>query len=539
MSQFDWVIPVPNQEEILSQVPNQEENLSQIKVTNQFTSKNYEEGDKQISEDEESFFGECVTDIFFTIKYLNHSSKLKNKSVKQKEFEDKIQLLNEQCDYIGFFIKKSREYIRYYDEIFINLKNIPQLKKNNDYEIDENSLRYFLLKLGERTRKNNQTDNAELTVKSLKEIFRDQESISWKDNFISSVNKVVNSLEHGNYSRARAGYRNIYKHLGSYYSNLYKLVTKFFLFKTKPNTIIEDRFDFVFRYSENLKQLNEVLKNERAEQQNRLVETLKNIMDCKGSLDSGSTDDLKDKLNNIVKKYAPKKFYSIYFGGNGGNAGNGGSGGSGGNGGNGGRCFGILVYNNCEKPLAAFSGIYDENYQNNQSTPIKDFFKDNTTSFRNQINKIVAQPSFSNCFELARIDDDVLFAYQESYSWKKTELRKVRDSLDNNQTGPESLKSLRRMYSCVERKLVAHANRSQKKGISNQPWNIVARFSPCEICIDTMNYYISTGIRLFFMSKPIGTVKNIGKVKHIDRFKDLAKNISKWNSNKSKIVFSI
>ena len=95
------------------------------------------------------------------------------------------------------------------------------------------------------------------------------------------------------------------------------------------------------------------------------------------------------------------------------------------------------------------------------------------------------------------------------------------------------------MYSCVERKLVAHANRSQKKGISNQPWNIVARFSPCEICIDTMNYYISTGIQLFFMSKPIGTVKNIGKVKHIDRFKDLAKNISKWNSNKSKIIFSI
>lgn len=62
MSQFDWVIPVPNQEEI----------LSQIKVTNRFTSKKYEEDDKQISEDEEqisedeeSFFGECVPDIFF------------------------------------------------------------------------------------------------------------------------------------------------------------------------------------------------------------------------------------------------------------------------------------------------------------------------------------------------------------------------------------------------------------------------------------------------------------------------------------------
>ena len=517
MSQFNWVIPVQNQEE----------KLSPIKVTNRFTSKKYEEDDEQISEDEESYFGECVPDIFFTIQYLNHYSKLKDMSVEQEEFEDKIRLLNKQCDYIGFFIKKSREYIRYYDEIFINLKNISQLKENNDYEIDENLLRYFLLKLGERTRKNNQTDNAELTVKSLKEIFRDQENISWKDNFISSVNKVINSLEHGNHSKARAEYRNVFKYLGSYYSSLYILATKIFLFEDKPNTIIEKRFDFVFEYSENLEQLNEVLKNKRADQQKRLVETLKNIMDFKGSLDSGSANELKDKLNNIVKDYASKKFYSSYFDGNGGN------------GGNGGRCFGILIYNNYEKPLAAFSGIYDENYQNNQSTPIKDFFKDNTTSFRNQINSIVAQPSFSNYFELARIDDDVLFAYQKSYSWEKTELRKVRDSLDNNQTGPESLKSLRRMYSCVERKLVAHANRSQKKGISNQPWNIVARFSPCEICIDTMNYYISTGIQLFFMSKPIGTVKNIGKVKHIDRFKDLAKNISKWNSNKSKIVFSI
>ena len=119
MSQFDWVIPVPNQEEI----------LSQIKVTNRFTSKKYEEDDKQISEDEESFFGECVPDIFFAIQYLNHSSKLKNKSIEQKEFEDKIRLLNEQCDYISFFIKKSREDIRYYDEIFINLENMKQIKK--------------------------------------------------------------------------------------------------------------------------------------------------------------------------------------------------------------------------------------------------------------------------------------------------------------------------------------------------------------------------------------------------------------------------
>lgn len=519
MSQFDWVIPVQNQEE----------KLSPIKVTNQFTSKKYEEDDEQISEDEESFFGECVPDIFFTIQYLNHYSKLKDKSVEQEEFEDKIRLLNERCDYISYFIKKSREYIRYYDEIFINLKNISQFKENNIYAINKNSLEVFLLKLGERTRKNNQTDNAELTVKSLKEIFRDQESISWKDNFISSVNKVINSLEHGNHSKARAAYRNIYKYLGSYYSSLYILATKFFIFENKPNTIIEDRFNFVFRYSENLEQLNEVLKNERAEQQNRLVETLKNIMDFKGSLDSGSVNELKVKLNSIVKEYASKKFYSIYFGGDGGN---------GGNGGNGGKCFGILIYNNCDKPLAAFSGICDENYQNSQSTPIKNFFKDNTTSLRNQINNIVAQPSFSNFFELARINDDVLFAYQESNNWIETKLREVRDSLDNNQTGPESLKSLKRMYSCVERKLVAHANRSQII-VSNQPWNIVARFSPCEICFDTMNNYASKGIQLFFMSRPVGTVKNKGKVKHIDRFKDLAKNISKWNSNDPKIVFSI
>ena len=515
MSQFNWVIPVQNQEE----------KLSPIEVTNRFTSKKYEEDGEQISEDEESYFGECVPDIFFTIQYLNHYSKLKDMSVEQEEFEDKIRLLNKQCDYIGFFIKKSREYIRYYDEIFINFKNISQLKENNDYEIDENLLRYFLLKLGERTRKNNQTDNAELTVKSLKEIFRDQENISWKDNFISSVNKVINSLEHGNHSKARTEYRSIFKYLGPYYSNLYILETKILLFEDKSNTSIENRFKSVFRDSENLEQLNEDLKKTRAKQQSRLVETLKNIMDFKGSLDSGSANELKDKLNNIVKKCASKKFYSIYFGGNGGN------------GGNGGRCFGILIYNNCDKPLAAFSGIYDENYQNSQSTPIKDFFKD-TTSLRNQISKIVAQPSFSNFFELARIDDNVLFAYQESNNWIKTKLREVRDSLDNNQTGPESLKTLKRMYSCVERKLVAHASRS-KKIMSNQPWNIVARFSPCEICIDTMNYYISTGIQLFFMSKHIGTIKNMGKVKHIDRFKDLAKNISKWNSNKSKIVFSI
>lgn len=529
MSQFDWVIPVPNQEEI----------LSQIKVTNRFTSKKYEEDDKQISEDEEqisedeeSFFGECVPDIFFAIQYLNHSSKLKNKSIEQKEFEDKIRLLNEQCDYISFFIKKSREYIRYYDEFFINLENIKQIKKNNGYEINENSLKYFLLKLGERTRKNNQTNNAELTVESLKEIFRDQENISWKDNFISSVNKVINSLEHGNHSKARTEYRNIFKYLGSYYSNLYILETKILLFKDKSNTSIENRFKYVFRYSENLEQLNEVLKKERAKQQNRLVETLKNIMDFKGSLNSGSVNELKVKLNSIVKEYASKKFYSIYFGGDDGDDGNGG------NGGNGGKCFGILIYNNCNKPLAAFSGICDENYQNSQSTPIKNFFKDNTTSLRNQINNIVAQPSFSNFFELARINDDVLFAYQESNNWIETKLREVRDSLDNNQTGPESLKSLKRMYSCVERKLVAHANRSQII-VSNQPWNIVARFSPCEICFDTMNNYASKGIQLFFMSRPVGTVKNKGKVKHIDRFKDLAKNISKCNSNDPKIVFSI
>ena len=54
MSQFDWVIPVQNQEE----------KLSPIKVTNQFTSKKYEEDGEQISEDEESFLVN-VCQIFF------------------------------------------------------------------------------------------------------------------------------------------------------------------------------------------------------------------------------------------------------------------------------------------------------------------------------------------------------------------------------------------------------------------------------------------------------------------------------------------